>query len=277
MPEGSFRYCDVSLPVPLDRPFTYSLPVDVCSTASRPAAGCIVPFGVRKADRRGAALPRRNRRQVEARDALRLVDAEPVLDAELLSLARWIAAYYCAPLGEVLALHAAAGERGPCRQSIFADRRSGLDAARQLLLDAGPEDPVAADTAHAGEAPALGGLSDKEVSAGGQSACARSNAEASSSPSRSHAERDPLRAPSERLRVELEHEPDERKLPKAERELHRVSHCCIRDRTISRRSSRRCATPAARPDRWRASESSSWRERRCEQRSQRGRCGRGTR
>ena len=26
MPEGSYLYCDVSLPVPLDQPFTYSLP-----------------------------------------------------------------------------------------------------------------------------------------------------------------------------------------------------------------------------------------------------------
>ena len=33
------------------------------------------------------------------------------------------------------------------------------------------------------------------------------------------AERDPLRASSEKLRVELEHEPGEGKLPKAEREL----------------------------------------------------------
>ena len=36
------------------------------------------------------------------KEALRLVDEEPVLDAPLLSLGRWIAQYYCAPLGEVL-------------------------------------------------------------------------------------------------------------------------------------------------------------------------------
>jgi primosomal protein N' (replication factor Y) len=36
------------------------------------------------------------------REVLRLLDEEPVLDAELLKLGRWIADYYCAPLGEVL-------------------------------------------------------------------------------------------------------------------------------------------------------------------------------
>src|SRR5207247_7547148 len=38
----------------------------------------------------------------ETRQALRLIDSEPVLDEELLKLAHWIANYYCAPLGEVL-------------------------------------------------------------------------------------------------------------------------------------------------------------------------------
>ena len=37
------------------------------------------------------------------REALRLIDSEPVLSEELLALGRWIAGYYCAPLGDVLA------------------------------------------------------------------------------------------------------------------------------------------------------------------------------
>ena len=40
--------------------------------------------------------------EVATRDALRLLDAEPVLDAELLALGGWISGYYCAPLGDVL-------------------------------------------------------------------------------------------------------------------------------------------------------------------------------
>ena len=39
---------------------------------------------------------------VPVKDALRLIDAEPVLDEELIALGKWISVYYCAPLGEVL-------------------------------------------------------------------------------------------------------------------------------------------------------------------------------
>ena len=47
MPDGSYLYCDVSLPVPLDQPFTYSLPETL---RHRAQAGCrmLVPFGSRK-------------------------------------------------------------------------------------------------------------------------------------------------------------------------------------------------------------------------------------
>ena len=47
MPEGSYLYCDVSLPVPLDQPFTYALPETL---RHRVKAGCrvLVPFGSRK-------------------------------------------------------------------------------------------------------------------------------------------------------------------------------------------------------------------------------------
>ena len=38
MPEGSYLYCDVSLPVPLDQPFTYSLPETLRHRVRRAAA-----------------------------------------------------------------------------------------------------------------------------------------------------------------------------------------------------------------------------------------------
>ncbi len=76
------------------------------------------------------------------REALRLIDAEPVLDAELLALGRWIAGYYCAPLGDVLRgmLPLASEIR---RGKIWSLTDAGRDAARQLLLDSAPDDPVA--------------------------------------------------------------------------------------------------------------------------------------
>src|SRR5215472_10490273 len=100
MPEGSYEFCDVSLPVPLDQPFTYALPLTLRHRV-RPGSRLVVPFGPRKLT--GVILQcHDNEPAVKAREALRLIDSEPVLDGELMALGRWIAAYYCAPLGDVL-------------------------------------------------------------------------------------------------------------------------------------------------------------------------------
>jgi primosomal protein N' (replication factor Y) len=215
MPEGSFHYCDVSLPVPLDRPFTYSLPE---THRHRVKAGCrlIVPFGVRKLT--GVALRCHDDiPPVEARDALRLVDSEPVLDEELLSLASWIAGYYCAPLGEVLRAMLPLGSEVRAGK-VYSLTAAGLDAARQLLLDAGPEDPVAALLRMLEKRPLSAAYLTKKLPLADKAM--RSLERKGFIVAEQHqTERDPLRAPSERLRVELEHEPDQPKLPKAEREL----------------------------------------------------------
>ena len=139
MPEDSYQYCDVSLPVPLDQPFTYALPLTLRHRV-QPGSRLVVPFGPRKLT--GVILRCHDEApQVATREALRLLDSEPVLDAELLALAKWIAGYYCAPLGEVLRgmLPLAAEIR---RGKVWGLTDAGRDAARQLLLDSSPGDPV---------------------------------------------------------------------------------------------------------------------------------------
>ena len=75
------------------------------------------------------------------KDALRLLDEEPVLNAELLSLGRWIAQYYCAPLGEVLrSMTPLSGEVRKTKLYSLTD--AGRDTARQLLFGADEEDPT---------------------------------------------------------------------------------------------------------------------------------------
>ena len=100
MPENSNPYCEVSLPVPLDRPFTYRLP-ETLRHRVQPGCRLLVPFGSRKLT--GIVL-RCHDQPAEGvtREAFRLVDEEPVFSEEMLALGRWIAGYYCAPLGEVL-------------------------------------------------------------------------------------------------------------------------------------------------------------------------------
>jgi len=94
------RFCDVSLPVPLDQPFTYSVPLSL-EHRVKTGARILVPFGPRKLT--GVILRVHDESpDIAVKEALRLIDSEPVIDEELLALGRWIAGYYCAPLGEVL-------------------------------------------------------------------------------------------------------------------------------------------------------------------------------
>ena len=91
-------FCDVVLPVPLDRAFTYKLKVE----DDPPVGGrVVVPFRNEKligvVTRLHDEAP-----PVEARPIEAVLDQEPILNGELMELAAWIAQYYVAPLGEVL-------------------------------------------------------------------------------------------------------------------------------------------------------------------------------
>jgi primosomal protein N' (replication factor Y) (superfamily II helicase) len=199
MPEGSYQYCDVSLPVPLDQPFTYALPVTLRHRV-QPGSRLVVPFGPRKLT--GVILRCHDEApQVSTREALRLLDSQPVLDAELLALGRWIAGYYCAPLGEVLRgmLPLASEIR---RGKVWSLTDSGRDAARQLLLDSSPDDPVAQVLKLLERRPLNAAylaktlpLADKAIRSLERKGFIVAE--------QVQTERDPLRAPAERLRVEL--------------------------------------------------------------------------
>ncbi|MBV8864359.1 MAG: primosomal protein N', partial [Acidobacteriaceae bacterium] len=128
----SARFCDLALPVPLDRVFTYELPLTL---RHRAQAGCrvIAPLGPRKLT--GVVLRLHDEKPAhETREVLSLRDAEPVLDRDLLDLGHWIATYYCAPLGEVLkGMLPLSGESRRSMQYSLTD--IGRDIARQLTVN----------------------------------------------------------------------------------------------------------------------------------------------
>ncbi len=103
----SERFVDVALPLPLDRSFSYRLPAEMPLPA--PGSRVRVPFGA--GEETGFVLGSLAAGQLEAglraapakiKPVSELLDAEPWLDAGLLRLARWLADYYAAGLGEVL-------------------------------------------------------------------------------------------------------------------------------------------------------------------------------
>jgi primosomal protein N' (replication factor Y) (superfamily II helicase) len=95
-------YCEVALPVPLDRTFTYAIRGE-----QRPRRGArvIVPFRSEKLIGVVISLGEVGPADYEVRYLEAVLDEdseEPLLSDHLLSLGEWMAQYYLAPLGEVL-------------------------------------------------------------------------------------------------------------------------------------------------------------------------------
>jgi primosomal protein N' (replication factor Y) len=92
-------YCDVALPVPLDRAFTYELGGLEADVGAR----VMVPFGGQRLV--GVVVGLHDVApgdDVEVKRVQEVMDEAALLPDELMELGKWVAAYYCAPLGEVL-------------------------------------------------------------------------------------------------------------------------------------------------------------------------------
>jgi primosomal protein N' (replication factor Y) len=92
-------YADVALPVPLDRVFTYELGTLEAVAGAR----VLAPFGGQLLQ--GVIVKLHDTTPdpgIEIKRIQSVLDEAALLPDELMELGRWIAAYYCAPLGEVL-------------------------------------------------------------------------------------------------------------------------------------------------------------------------------
>ena len=94
------RYADVSLPVTLDREFTYLIPPGL-ENAALVGARAVVPFGRKYATGLITGLPDHSS-VAGLKPLFDVIDPAPIVSDELLRLCRWIAGYYLAPLGNVL-------------------------------------------------------------------------------------------------------------------------------------------------------------------------------
>jgi primosomal protein N' (replication factor Y) len=216
MGEGAFRYCDVALPVPLDRLFTYELPITLRHRV-QPGCRVVAPLGTRKLTGYVLRVHDDAAASHNLREVFSLTDEEPVLDGDLLGLAQWIAEYYCAPVGEVLkGMLPLGGETRRSTQYALTD--SGRQMARQLVIR--PESDAALR---------LLAMLEERPRTATQLTVKIPNARtllrgllqrAWVSAEEKEEERDPMRASAERLEAEFVRRADEGvKLKKAEREL----------------------------------------------------------
>ncbi|MDX9723690.1 MAG: primosomal protein N' [Myxococcota bacterium] len=96
-------FVDVAVDVPLPRLFTYVCPD---GWLARAELGCLVQVPWRKSSRIGVVMKRHQTAPSEftPRAVLSLLDTQPVLDVARCELARFMASYYRAPIGEVVKL-----------------------------------------------------------------------------------------------------------------------------------------------------------------------------
>ncbi len=149
------------------------------------------------------------------KDVLRVLDAEPVLDDQLLRLGRWIAEYYCSPIGEVLrSMLPLTGEVR--KQILYALTSQGQDAAQQLTLDQSPATQTLLLLRERSRSPAY--LAAKVP--GARQTLRTLVKRGLITEEDYEEEKDPLRVSAGRLKAEfLTRPPDDLKLKKGEREL----------------------------------------------------------
>jgi primosomal protein N' (replication factor Y) len=175
-----------------------------------------VPFGGRKLT--GVVMRAHDDPpQAAARDAFTLLDEEPVLDAGLIALGQWIATYYCAPIGEVLrTMVPLAGEIR--RGKVYSLTPTGIDAARQFSAAAAAKDPATRLLLMLEKRPlSLSYLKSKVPEPAAVLKVLEKKGLVRIEDT--EAQRDPLRASAERLRITLIFPRPDGKYPKAEREL----------------------------------------------------------
>lgn len=106
-------YVEVALPIPLRQTFTYRLPLGMGENIKL-GARLLVPFGKRSLTGYAVALHETLSEDVEIeedkiKEVIELIDAEPLLTAEILKLTQWTADYYASSWGEVLKASLPAG------------------------------------------------------------------------------------------------------------------------------------------------------------------------
>ncbi len=124
------KFVEVALPIPLQQTFTYGLPAGLRENVNI-GSRLLVPFGKRKITGYAVALHEKLSEEIEfeeskIKDALELLDAEPLLTEEIIRLTQWTANYYSSSWGEVLKASLPAGINQTSEQ-IYTITAKGRD------------------------------------------------------------------------------------------------------------------------------------------------------
>ncbi|MCS6875046.1 MAG: primosomal protein N' [Pyrinomonadaceae bacterium] len=129
MESFSSNYAEVALPVPIRKTFSYILPSDFRDKV-RLGSRLVVPFGKRSLTGYVVALYQSRDEMGESTDeealkeAVELLDEEPLLTPEILELTRWAADYYLTSWGEFLKASLPAGVNSRIERIVSATQEA---------------------------------------------------------------------------------------------------------------------------------------------------------
>lgn len=125
------RFAEVVVAATPDRLYHYDIPSEL-RQAVRPGVRVRVPFGARVVD--GYVVRLVERTDVDAlKSVVSVLDEQPIIDATILQLSRWIADYYLAPWGRVLAAVVPTGLKARAAKRVAvtaAGRATDVSAVR---------------------------------------------------------------------------------------------------------------------------------------------------
>jgi len=129
------KYVEVALPLPLRQTFTYILPIGLQENIKL-GARLLVPFGKRQMTGYVVALHTQLDEALEIeesalKEAIELLDAEPLLTEEIVRLTQWTADYYASSWGEVLKASLPAGINQTTEQ-IYTITTQGRDELEKV-------------------------------------------------------------------------------------------------------------------------------------------------
>ena len=116
-PENQKIFAEVVLNLPLRDSFTYAVPSEFHSIL-QPGIRVFVPFGRRKLTGYVISLSDNHDSALKIKDIEDVLDTDPVLSPEILSLTRWIADYYQSSLGEAVKAALPAGLEDESREIL---------------------------------------------------------------------------------------------------------------------------------------------------------------
>ncbi len=151
------EFVEVALPLPLRQTFTYRLPLGLRENV-KTGARLLVPFGKRQLTGYAVALHVRLSDDIEfdesaIKDAIELIDEEPLITEEILKLTQWTADYYASSWGEVLKASLPAGINASVEQIITITAK-GRDELLKVTTAKTIKTQVLKYLAESGEIPA---------------------------------------------------------------------------------------------------------------------------